>query len=88
MQHVKKYSELPNNRIQKAKQYLENKCEFCQISFCSTYLLKYHLKNKHEQSLKYEIINLKKDLGRKKIRLAKRMHNLNVEIIKLLLSKL
>ena len=88
MQHVKKYSELPNNRIQKAKQYLENKCEFCQNSIYSTNLLKYHLKNKHEQSLKYEIIDLKKDLGRKKIRLAKRMHNLNVEIIKLLLSKL
>ena len=87
MQHVKKYSELPNNRIQKAKQYLENKCEFCQISFCSTYLLKYHLENTHEQRLKDELLNIKKDLQTKKITLQKRIHNLNMEIIILLLSK-
>ena len=88
MQHVKTDCRAPIKKIKQPKQVLENKCEFCQNSCYSTNLLKYHLKNKHEQRLKYEIIDLKKDLGRKKIRLAKRMHNLNVEIIKLLLSKL
>ena len=87
MQHVKTMSRASIKKMPPAKQVLENKCEFCQNTFYSTYLLKYHLKNKHEQSLKDELLNLKKELGRKRIILAKRIHNLNMEIIMLLLSK-
>ena len=86
MKYVKTNSRTPTNEVQQLKH--ENKCEFCQDFFYSKNLLKTHMKREHEQNLRHELFNIKKNLMEKKMRLEKRILHLNMEIIVFLLSDL
>ena len=84
MKCVKAKSGTLTNEVQQLKQ--ENKCEFCQNFFYSKNLLKTHMKREHEQNLRHELFNIKKNLMEKKMRLDKKILHLNMEIIIFLLS--
>ena len=86
MKYVKAKSGTLTNEVQQLKQ--ENKCEFCQNFFYSKNLLKTHMKREHEQNLRHELFNIKKNLMEKKMRLDKKILHLNMEIIIFLLSDL
>ena len=86
MKYVKAKSGTLTNEVQQLKQ--ENKCEFCQNFFYSKNLLKNHMKTEHEQNLRHELFNIKKNLMEKKMRLEKKILHLNMEIIIFLLSDL
>ena len=86
MKCVKAKSGTLTNEVQQLKQ--ENKCEFCQNFFYSKNLLKTHMKREHEQNLRHELFNIKKNLMEKKMRLDKKILHLNMEIIIFLLSDL
>ena len=86
MKYVKAKSRTLTNEVQQLKH--ENKCEFCQNFFYSKNLLKTHMKREHEQNLRHELFNIKKNLMEKKMRLEKRILHLNMEIIVFLLSDL
>ena len=86
MKYVKAKSGTLTNEVQQLKQ--ENKCEFCQNFFYSKNLLKNHMKREHEQNLRHELFNIKKNLMEKKMRLEKRILHLSMEIVIFLLSDL
>ena len=64
MKYVKAKSGTLTNEVQQLKR--ENKCEFCQNFFYSKNLLKTHMKREHEQNLRHELFNIKKNLMEKK----------------------
>ena len=86
MKYVKAKSGTLTNEVQQLKQ--ENKCEFCKNFFNTKNLLKNHMKREHEQKMRHELFNIKKNLMEKKMRLEKKILHLNMEIIIFLLSDL